>query len=122
MGFAIADQVHEELVGRPVGYELLRKRFEDGELVCDSSDGVHARDGTVCAACLHPRCRPQLRLRLHDGSVSYLIDLAVTSAENLFAIEDQAEAAGQRLEDWTLRLTIRPRGGWGEVLFERVQS
>ena len=118
-GFLVGDERHHELIGRLDSYQLLRKRFEDGELVCDSPDGVNARTGQSCQACLHPQCRPQLRLRLRDGPFSYLIDLAVTSAENLFEIEDDAEAKGCRIEDWHLRITIKPRGGWGEVRFER---
>jgi hypothetical protein len=121
-GFLVDDVRHQELVGRLDSYQLLRKRFEDGELVCDAPDGVNSRTGQSCQACLHPQCRPQLRLRLRDGPFSYLIDLAVTSAENLFAIEDDAAAEGCRIEDWHLRITIKPRGGWGEVRFERHRS
>lgn len=120
-GFLVGEERHHELVGRLHSYQLLRKRFEDGQLLCDSTDGVNARNGDSCQACLHPKCRPLLRLRLRYGPDSYLIDLAFTSAENLFAIEDAAEAEGCRLDDWPLRLTVKPRGGWGEVCFQRLQ-
>jgi hypothetical protein len=121
-GFLIDDEVHPELTGRIAKLRLLRKLFEDDVLLCDSQDGIQARNGTSCEGCRHPRCRPQLRLHLHQGVVIYVLDLNLTSANNLFRIEDQAEKEGIPLDHWILRLTVRNRGHWGEVRFQRVES
>lgn len=119
-GFLVHDELVTEIVGRVRGTRLLRKLFKDGVLVCDSTDGVIARNGTRCAACAHPRCRPALRVTLVRDSALYVLDLSAASARNFFAIEDQAAACGAEIEAWTLRATVRPRDTWGEVTFERA--
>ena len=119
-GFVIHDELSPELTGRVGKAHLLRKLFEDGVLICDSKDGRHARDGSVCSECRLPRCRPQLRIHLHWEPVIYILDLAFTSAQSLLALEAEALEQGQSLEQWNLRLTVRDHGYWGEVLFERV--
>jgi hypothetical protein len=119
-GFLIGDEPVNEIVGRLRSARLLRKMFRDGVLFCDSPDGITARNGTRCADCAHPRCRPALRLSLARDSALYVLDLATTSARNFFDLEDHAQACGVNVEDWTLRATVRPRDTWGEVHFERV--
>jgi hypothetical protein len=121
-GFLLDGQLCSELVGRPASYRLLRKLFEDGQLVCDSPDGQQARNGTICDACRHPRCRPILRLHLVGTSSNYILDLTASSAENFFSVEDQALAAGQRLDGLLLRLTVAPNGTWGKVHFEPLHQ
>lgn len=119
-GFVVAGHEVEVLCGRVVRTSLVRKLFEDAVLVCDSLDGIRARNGTKCDICRHPRCRPQLRIWLADGSLRYLIDLPTTSAQNYFTIEDEAQAQRIPIDDWQLKLTVVDRGQWGEVRFERV--
>ncbi len=118
--FLIDDNPFERLEGRVSKTQLIRKFFEDHVLVCDSPDGTVARNGTRCEQCLHPRCRPQLRIHLAQGSVIYVIDLAITSANNYFLLEDQARRQGERIEDWTLVLSVVDHNYWGEVRFERA--
>ena len=118
-GFRIDDEPMTEIVGRVRNTRLLRKLFMDGALVCDSPDGEIARNGTQCAVCAHPRCRPMLRVTLVRDSALYVLDLGATSVRNFFALQDQAAACGADLEDWTLRATVLPRDTWGEVTFER---
>mgnify|MGYP001236370613 FL=1 len=108
------------LYGRITQQRLLRKLFQEGDLVCDATDGLRARNGTSCDACRHPQCRPWLRIHLASQDRLYIVDLAVTSAQNLLDLEDQAIAAGARLHDWTVKLTIRERGSWGEVCFQKL--
>jgi hypothetical protein len=119
-GFLIDGEPHDRLEGRVTRQQLLRKRFQDGKLVCDSTDGVRARNGTRCETCLHDQCRPWLRIHLASTERTYVLDLAVTSAQNLLALEDQVSADAPALRDSTLRLTVRDRGRWGEVCFEIV--
>jgi hypothetical protein len=119
-GFRLEDDILPELSGRIIKSTMLRKLFQDGDLVCQSKDGVTAEDGTVCATCLHPLCRPQMRIQLLNGSCAYVIDLAVTSAQNLLDFEDEAKAEDKRLRDLEVVLTILDRGHWGEVRFARA--
>ena len=122
LGFEIVES--EEQVSQIEGYVLawkaIRKLFLDGALSCQSDNGVVARDGTVCEKCRHPLCRPQIRLRLADRHVHYLIDLAVSSAHNFLALESAMVREGFRLAEVELRLTVKDRGYFGEVCFERV--
>jgi hypothetical protein len=119
-GFLLDDQPLRELRGRLRKIQLLRKRFEEGFLVCDSPDGLRARDGTLCDTCRHAQCRPQLRLHLAEDSFLYVMDLATTSARNLLHLEACATTAGETLESWDLKLTVVDRGHWGEVCFDKL--
>ena len=119
-GFEVDEHHYDELHGRALQTSLNRRLFEDGVLACRSADGITAENGTLCDECRHPRCQPKLRLELAFGKTVFVLDLAPTSARNLFAMEDRAEAEGARLIDWTLRLAVTDRGNWGEVTFERV--
>jgi hypothetical protein len=119
-GFLIHDELSLELTGRVGKTHLVRKLFQDGVLSCDSKDGREARNGTLCADCRHPRCRPQLRIHLHREPVVYILDLAFTSAQSLLALEAEAMEQGETLDQWNLRLTVRNHGYWGEVCFERL--
>jgi len=118
-GFLVEGRPLTHLTGRITRTRLLRKRFEAGALVCDSPDGIVARNGTVCEACRHPDCRPWLRVHLATTDDVYLIDLAVVSARNFLALEEAATHQGEDLSRWALRLTVVNRGRWGEVRFER---
>jgi hypothetical protein len=118
-GFLVEGRSLASLTGRVTRTRLLRKRFDAGALVCDSLDGIQARNGTICEACRHPDCRPWLRVHLATADDVYLIDLAVVSARNFLAVEEAAAHQGQDLSRWTLRLTVVSRGRWGEVRFDR---
>jgi hypothetical protein len=120
-GFVVDDERVPTLTGRVRKTHLVRKRFEDGVLACDSRDGVTARNGTQCEACLHPRCQPSLRLHLQNASAVYVIDLAVTAAQNFLRLEDVLEADGKTLDDTPLTLSVINRGYWGEVRFTRAE-
>ena len=121
-GFLYHGELGSELQGRIAKRQLVRKLFEESRLVCDSKDGIRARDGTLCEECRHPRCRPQLRIQLAQGSTTFVMDLATTSAQNLLSIEGKAKAAGDHLQDWELRLAVLDQDTWGEVTFERVKD
>jgi hypothetical protein len=121
-GFEIDGNTFSELQGRVIKMTLIRKLFEDGIPTCSSPDGIRSDDGTACDDCQHPRCQPRLRLQLRAGSQVYLLDLATTSAKNLFALEDEAEAQGHELLDSTLKLTVVGHDHWGEVRFELLDQ
>jgi hypothetical protein len=118
-GFVGHGIARETLEGRVLKAHLVRKRFEDGQLTCDAQDGITARDGTRCDACRHPLCAPQLRIHLRQGSTTYVLDLAVTSAQNFIALDEAITATGGQLESEDLVLRVHPHGHWGEVLFRR---
>lgn len=113
---------YEKLRGRILKMTLIRKLFDDGSIVCSSPDGTTAENGTLCESCQHPRCQPRLRIHLGRDELVYVLDLAPSSARNLFATEDRAESEGDRLEDWILELSVIEHDSWGEVVFERVDS
>jgi hypothetical protein len=120
-GFHVDGKTRQELVGRIFRTELRRKLFKDGELACESRDGITGKDDIRCDDCRHPRCRPMLRVALAAGSVRYVLDLASRSAQNLFALEDLADEEDLELEDLVVRVTVTSHDSWGEVCFERVR-
>ena len=114
-GFRIEDRLHEELIGSIERIHLVRKRFENRSLVCASRDGVIAKDGTRCQDCLHPRCRPWLRVYLRGERYRYLLDLDQEAARLVFECEDIAEQAGACLAEWTLRLSVLDSNGYPKL-------
>lgn len=114
------EETIEALEGHVISHGPRRKLFLEGILACHSDDAVTAKDGKRCQDCLHPLCRPQIRLRLATREAHYVLDLAVTSAKNLLALEEDLRAQGLRLMDVRLRLTVTARGHYGEVAFERL--
>jgi hypothetical protein len=112
-----------QIVGHIHKHHLIRKRFDDSVLACDSKDGRRSRTGIICDECLHPMCRPQLRVHLiteFSSRIVYVFDLPITSAQNLLRIAAEIEADRQNLKDVCLRLTVYNQGHWGEVRFERA--
>jgi hypothetical protein len=118
-GFVYLEEETEELTGRIVRLQLVRKLFEDQCLVCFSRDGLRARDGTLCEECAHPRCQPQVRIHLQVPEAVFVIDLAYSAARRLLALKDELAQGETPLEETSVRLTVQDRGQWGEVCFER---
>jgi hypothetical protein len=119
-GFLLEHEERDEIAGRIVKSHLVRKRFEDAVLACDSKDGVTARDGTGCDVCLHPRCLALVRIHVREGPVIYVLDLAPTAARALLDLTDTLEAEGLRLESVRVSLTVENPGRWGLVRIDRV--
>lgn len=120
-GFVVRDDLQADLEGRVIKTHLVRKRFEDTVLACDSRDGLIAKDGTDCESCLHPQCQPMLRIHLKEGVVVYVVDLAVTSAQNFIRLEDALEADEKKLACTQVKLTVVNQGYWGEVTFTVIE-
>lgn len=116
-GFEVEGELQDELRGRIVKTAEVRKRFEEGVLACRSADGVTSEDGVLCAQCLHPDCRPLLRIQLLGPGDTYVLDLPHSSARNLILMEDELARAGRELLTTDLVLTVQDRGYWGEVRF-----
>jgi|GEM_PF-3596597 len=120
-GLLVDERTLDALRGRIVHCQIRRKLFaDDGTLDCHSPDGVTAADGRSCEECLHPRCRPWLRIHLASAHRRYILDLASTSARNLFEIEDQLGEEGNDLYETPLELCVQSHGHWGEVVFIRL--
>jgi hypothetical protein len=119
-GFLLEDTILPELRGKLTRVALTRKLFDDGALVCCSSDGLYGTDAKICNLCVEPSCHPRLRVQLAARDAVYLLELAASSARNLLAIEDEVSRRGTHLAAVTLRLTVLPRGHWGEVRFEII--
>ena len=121
-GFDVAEDHYDHLEGKIIKTTLARKLFEDSFLACSSSDGLRSEYGKLCAECRHPRCQPRLRIQLASERTIFVLELPATSAENYFALEDEADRLGASLADWTVRLTVIDRGHWGEIVFERFEA
>lgn len=119
-GFEIDDHHFEELIGRVTKMDFVRKLFDDHFLACSSPDGHSGIDGKLCRLCNHPNCHPRLRIQLSSGNVTYVLELAVSSARNLFLAQDEATRENRELWQVPLRLTVANRGYWGEVCFEKI--
>ncbi len=119
-GFEIDGEALEELRGRIVKTAAVRKRFEDGVLACRSPNGEKSEDGVLCAECLHPECRPLLRVQLTGPDDIHVLDLPHSSARNLIALEDELARTDRELVTTDLALTVQDRGYWGEVRFRVV--
>jgi hypothetical protein len=116
-GFEVEGELQDELRGRVVKTAAMRKRFEDGVLACRSPNGEKSEDGVLCAQCLHPDCRPLLRVQLLGSGDTYVLDLPHSSARNLILLEDELARGGRELLTTDLALTVEDRGYWGEVRF-----
>lgn len=114
------EETIEALEGHVISLQPQRKLFLEGMLACHADDAETAMDGKRCQDCLHPLCRPQIRLRLASREAHYVLDLAVTSSKNLLALAEALHAERLPLRDVRLRLTVTDRGHYGEVAFERL--
>lgn len=114
-GFEVEGELQGELRGRIAKTVEVRKRFEEGVLACRSADGEKSEDGVLCKECLHPDCRPLLRVQLVGSGDTYVLDLPHSSARNLILLEDELARTGRELLTTDLVLTVRDRGYWGEV-------
>lgn len=120
-GFEIDGETTNQLQGRVYDATIARKLFADRRLLCQSSDGVRAADGTTeCATCSHraQACQAILRIRiaLTDGRHCTL-DLANSSANNLVRLDDELAETDVPLPARNLRMTVVPHDHWGEVRF-----
>ena len=116
-GFEINGELQDELRGRIAKTVSVRKRFEDGVLACRSPNGERSEDGVLCAECLHPDCRPILRIQLRGPGDTWVLDLPHSSARNLINLEDELSRTDHELVTTDLTLTVEDRGHWGEVRF-----
>jgi len=121
-GQHLPDDETTELCGSITRTRLIRKRFEDNCPVCQSRDGVTSTDGKSCEQCHEPDCRPGLRLQLISANRRCIIDLNVTSAQNLCAFDEQLQQEGKCLKDQPLRMRIKSHDYWAEVTFQAVDD
>ncbi len=119
-GFEIDGEVHEHIEGCLRSTRRIRKLFEEGILACRSDDGQRSTEGTLCADCGHPQCRPQLRVQIEHGNQVMILDLPYSSARNLIQLEDELARKDRSLTGLQLRLHVVDQGYWGEVRFEIV--
>lgn len=121
-GFEHGTSTAFEIEGYAAKAQVVRKLFENRALACYSGDGITGRDGARCQSCPRLRCQPMIRLHFRQPGTIFVIDLATTSAQNYLRIAENAEAVGEQIHEWPLRLTVINRGHWGEVDFERLEG
>jgi hypothetical protein len=113
-------------VANPIDVIILTSRpartfYQNKRPVCRSLDGIQSlEEKRSCASCLmRKNCTPQILIELlHDG-VPRSIILAYTSARNFFAFIAQMQRSGRAIENAAVRISVRDRGRWGEVCFDR---
>ena len=121
------------LRGTVQAWSLVRKYFRDRKLVCWSTDGIRGQAGKRCESCSdRGRCSPRIRLAIgpaaetlggardvaaHGGSLLTL-ELSYSSCRNFLDYARRIRATDGQLSRVPTRLTILPRGHWGEVCFE----
>ena len=121
-GFVVNDRVIPRFSAVTLDARLVRKRFCHGKLVCYSSSGDVAKDGSDCSDCSHlDDCTPRLRLRLKPalGLVPnpIFLELGFSSARNFLDYVKKIHSIGFHPSDAHTLFSCRDRGRWGEVLF-----
>lgn len=121
-GFLFQGQALPDLSVFIEGFHLVRKRFDDHRhLICFSPDGCFAKDGSLCDQCTESSCLSRIRLSLqpsqHDLPAPLLLELAFSSAANFLRYAEHLLANDIVISQTLTRLSVVPRGSWGEVLF-----
>ena len=116
-GFSIEGWPSHNLTGHIAKILLIRRRFENGQLTCQSGGDVTSRNEEHCKMCHDLLCTPMLRVYLVTAGTTYILDLVPSSAQNLFALDDRLKAKGSSLHALNVQLAVLNRGHWGEVCF-----
>jgi hypothetical protein len=117
-------------------WSLVRKFFRDGKLACWSADGARSVKGKRCEGCAdRGRCSPRIRLALEripgtgggaspedgvsdTGPKVITVELNYSSCRNFLAYARRIRGTDGDVSRVPTRLTVEPRGTWGEVRFE----
>ena len=122
------------LSGVIFGWTQVRKYFRDRELVCWSADAIRGVGGKRCESCTD-RARCSLRIRIAferaagleaagsgeagSGSDRLLtLEFGYSSCRNFVAYARRIRETDGELCRVPTRMSIVPRGHWGEVRFE----
>lgn len=105
-----------------LAYGGARSLYRGRRPVCRSLDGVKAIDDPEkrCAPCLDRKhCTPQVRLDLLYEHAPYRLLLAYSSARNFLLFAGRL-GPDPSLSSLRVRIRVRNRGSWGELVFSLV--
>lgn len=120
-GFLLEGKTWPVLDERVLAYGSARTLYRDKKPVCRSLDAIRSIAGKRCMECADlPRCTPLVRVDLLVEGRPYRLLLAFTSAKNFLLYADALKTDGLAVDQVTTRMTVTPRGSWGEVRFQRV--
>ncbi len=116
--------IETDIVAEVVTFHPARTRYEDRKPICRSLDGVTSLDKSCsCISCLlRNRCTPQICLELRYNSIPIRILLSYTSMKNFLNVSLTLHAKQKSLESETIRIQVRNRGRWGELVFSLPQQ
>ena len=120
-GFLIAGKTVPVLDARVLAFGAARTLYRGKKPVCRSLDAVQSIRGKRCSECPDLRhCTPQVRVDLLVGDRPWRLLLAFTSAKHFLLYAAELKIAGVAIEASTTRMSVTPRGSWGEVRFQKV--
>ena len=107
------------LSARLLGFHSARTPYRKRQPTCRSLDGVRPMVGEqTCAACIFRRtCTPQICVDLLADGVPARLLLAFTSLRNFLVFVEGRRREGKAVEGAGVRVAVRNRGHWGEVVF-----
>ena len=120
------------LCGVILGWTQVRKYFRERKLVCWSADAVRGVGGKRCETCAdRARCSLRIRIALEraaggeagasgvgDSDRLVTLEFSYTSCRNFLAYARRIRGTDGDLSRVPTRLSVVPRGPWGEVQFE----
>ncbi len=110
---------------RILGHGGARTLYRGRRPLCRSLDGMTAlRDPEkLCTACEdRSNCTPQVRVDLLFDVRPFRLLLSFTSARNFLEYMAAAKVRGRDLTALRTRISVTPRGSWGELRFHEVQD
>jgi hypothetical protein len=120
-GFLVAAKPVPVLDARVLAFGPARTLYRGRKPVCRSLDAVQSIRGKRCSECPDLKhCTPQVRVDLLVGDRPWRMMLAFTSAKHFLLYAAELKIRGVAIETVTTRMTVIPRGSWGEVRFQRV--
>lgn len=132
-GFVVGNGPPERtLPGVVLDWTQVRKYFRDQKLVCWSSDAVRGVGGKRCETCSdRSRCSLRIRIALERAAGPEPAASGLTASERLLTLEFSYTSCrnflsyARRIRDTDgdlsrvpTRMSVVPRGHWGEVKFE----
>ena len=84
----------------------VRKKFEEGRLVCFSRNGVLSANNYPCSVCNDTLCQVRLRLVLLFEKRYYLLEVPYSSAKRFYEYLAYVELKGRSLKDTTTTLSL----------------
>jgi hypothetical protein len=115
--------IEPDILAQVLTFHPARSLYENKKPVCRSLDAVKALDQTrSCTSCLlRNRCTPQICLELRHHSIPIRLLLSYTSLKNFLDFLLRLNPRYKPLESKMIRIQVKNRGRWGELVFSLPQ-